>query len=87
MIILIPPRTSQPELGALSTLRSLSLIKTQSQATNSNKPPTSSLKEGSGGGVRQGRENADYCRSARPSVRDTGKRNAVSNHREPKKAI
>lgn len=58
MIILIPPRTSQPELGALSPLRSLSLIKTQSQATNSNKPSTSSLKEGGGAG-----ENADYSRS------------------------
>lgn len=58
MIILIPPRTSQPELGALSPLRSLSLIKTQSQATNSNKPSTSSLKEG-----RRRVENADYSRS------------------------
>lgn len=43
-----PTRTSQPELGALSLLRSNSLIKTQSQATNSNKPPTSSLKGGGG---------------------------------------
>ena len=50
MIILIPPRTSQPELGALSPLRSHSVIKTQSQATSSNKPSTSSLKkEGEGG--------------------------------------
>lgn len=48
MIILIPSRTSQPKLGALSPLRSLSLIKTQSQATNSNKPSTSSLKERGG---------------------------------------
>lgn len=45
MIILIPPRTSQPEPSALSPPRSHSLIKTQSQATNSNKPSASSLKK------------------------------------------
>lgn len=37
MIILIPPRTSQSELS-LSLTPSHSLIKRQSQATNSNKP-------------------------------------------------
>lgn len=46
MIILIPARTSQPRPAALSALRSLSFIKTQSQATNSNKPSTSTLKDG-----------------------------------------
>lgn len=53
MIILILLRTSQPELGFLSPLCSLSLIKTQSQATNSNKPSTSFLKEGGGGGEQE----------------------------------
>lgn len=48
MIILIPPRSSQPELGALSPHRSHSLIKTQSQATNANKTPTSSFKKKKG---------------------------------------
>lgn len=83
MIILIPPRTSQPEPGALSLLPSLSLIKTQSQATNSNKPSTSSLKEGSrGGGVVVGGGEVQIIvgLSASPSVRDTGNRNAISNH-------
>lgn len=77
MIILIPPRTSQPELGALSALHSHSLIKTQSQATNSNKPSTSSLKEGRVGwwGVQ-----ITVGLSASASVRDTWNRNPASNH-------
>lgn len=75
MIILIPPRTSQPELGALSPLRSHSLIKTQSQATNSNKPSTSSLKKE--GGVKM---QITVGLSASPSVCDMGNRNAASNH-------
>lgn len=77
MIILIPPRTSQPELGVLSALHSHSLIKTQSQATNSNKPSTSSLKEGRVGwwGVQ-----ITVGLSASTSVRDTWNRNPASNH-------
>lgn len=77
MIILIPPRTSQPEPSALSPPRSHSLIKTQSQATNSNKPSASSLKKKT---VRAVKMQITVGLSAIPSVYDIGNRNAPSNH-------
>ena len=80
-----PTRSSQPERGALSPLRSHSLIKTQSQATNSNKPSTSSLKKGWRRVVVK--MQITVGPSARPSVRDLWNRNAVSNHFWCKKSI